>query len=323
MSRYSKYFKLNNGLEIPSLGLGTWLSKPGEVKSAVQVAIEAGYKAIDCAAVYNNEKEVGEGLEAGFKNSGVKRSEIFITSKLWNHQHHPDYVEAGLSETLRDLKTDYVDLYLMHWPQSFKPNKVSNPETRFPKENGRMLIDPTSITETWAAMEKLVDSGRAKSIGISNFNYEETETILKSCRIKPAACQMEFHLYIQQPEYVAFMDKHDIHLEAYSPLANANPVYSKGQSVPQLIEQDVVKNVAKKHGVDPSIVAIAWPINVGVTSLPKSVTTSRIRNNLKAWDLKLDEEDLKKLATLDQKLRFNDPSEAFLYTFYKKLDGKL
>jgi len=171
MALLTNSLKLNNGFEMPLLGLGTWKSKAGEVEVAVESALKCGYRHLDCAACYGNEEEVGAGIRA----SGVPRGEIFITSKLWNNKHHPDDVEAACRKTLADLGLDYLDLYLIHWPHAFKRG-----EEKFPKtEAGDIVYDQTiHPTETWLAMEKLVEKGLVRSIGVSNFNSEQIADIL-------------------------------------------------------------------------------------------------------------------------------------------------
>ena len=246
-------FKLNNGNTIPTLGLGTWLSKPHEVANAVDIALRAGYKSIDCAQIYGNESEVGEGI----KKSGVSRKDFFLTSKLWNNAHSPKYVEPALNKTLKDLGVDYLDLYLMHWPVSFKPG-----DNKFPKDSdGKAIVDSTDFTETWKEMEKMVKNGKCKSIGISNFSKAETERLLKSAEIKPACHQLEMHPYLAQHDFLEWNKKQGIYLAAYSPLGNQNDTYDKGKKYDKIIATEPVKKVAQKHGVDGGQVVLAWALS--------------------------------------------------------------
>ena len=303
---------LSNGLKMPAMQLGTWLSKPNEVSKATEAFLRAGGPAIDCARIYGNEDEVGLGI----KNSGVDPNTIWITSKLWNNAHQPSEVPKAIEATLRDLGVDHLDLYLMHWPVSFKPGGEMIPKA----EDGKAILDDTSITETWAAMEKLVDEGKVKAIGLSNFNKEQTETILKSCRIKPVVAQNELHPYLAQHEFVKWNSERGIHSTAYSPFANLNPIYDKGREVEKLVENPVITKIAEKYGKTGTQIVLAWGITRGTSVAPKSVNPERIKENL-GGDFKLEAQDMAEIDKLDKKLRFNDPSNAFRFQFYEGLDG--
>lgn len=198
-------------------GLGTWKTDPGVVTRVMEGALRIGYRHFDCAAIYGNEKEIGETLAA----LPVPRSNLFITSKLWNSEHAPKDVGPALKQTLQDLKLDYLDLYLVHWPQAFA--KVPNTHIGRLKHahNGSYIYDfSTSLESTWAAMEKLVDRGLVKSIGLSNFNQEQIEAILSVARIKPAVLQIESHPFFAQTPLINFCKKHGIVVTAYSPLGS-------------------------------------------------------------------------------------------------------
>lgn len=276
-------FKLSNGLSIPSIGLGTWQSKPGEVAKAVEAAIKSGYRHIDCAWAYGNEAEVGEGIRAG----GVPREQLFITSKLFELHHKSEHVEAACRDTLKNLGTDYLDLYLMHWPINFESDPPAGvlPTMEHVRKHGDKLVIDTAIADdvsgTWADMEKLVEQGLVKSIGISNFNIYRTKKLLKTAKIKPVANQVELSVQCPQPELVEWMKAHDILVEAYSPLGSTD-----GQ---HLRENPTVVEIAKKHGVNGAAVLISWLIMRGVCVLPKSVTPSRIEANLKTVQLSAEE----------------------------------
>ncbi|KAL1925507.1 uncharacterized protein VTP21DRAFT_390 [Calcarisporiella thermophila] len=280
-------FKLNTGSLMPAVGLGTWLSKPNEVQHAVEVALEAGYRHIDCAHVYGNENEVGLALKN--QASKVPRDKIFITSKLWNSYHRPEHVVEGLNKTLKDLGTDYLDLYLMHWPVAFKPG-----DSLFPTDESKqsVLLDDIDFTETWAAMEKLVETGKVRSIGVSNFNIPRLEKLLKTAKIVPAVNQVELHPYLPQEELVAYCNQKGIHVSAYSPLGN------NLRGMKKVIDEEVVVEVAKKNNKTPAQVLISWAVQRGTSVLPKSVTPDRIRSNFE--DFVLSDEDFAALNALSK-----------------------
>ncbi|KAL1936359.1 hypothetical protein VTP01DRAFT_493 [Rhizomucor pusillus] len=285
-------FKLNTGAEIPAMGLGTWQSKPNEVYDAVLTALQAGYRHIDTAFVYRNEKEVGQAI----KDSGIPREELFITTKLWNTCHRPDLVEAALKKSLANLQVEYLDLYLMHWHVAFQPSAKN-----FPKDaNGNIALDSTDFTETYAAMEKLVGP-RVRAIGVSNFTIHHLEKLLKTAKIVPAVLQVELHPHFPQWDLVNYCAKHNIHVTAYSPL---------GSTASPVMEDGAVSSIATKHKTTPAQVLLAWGIQRGTSVIPKSVTPSRIIQNFQQVTLdKQDIERLDRLGTSVKAKRLLDPSK--------------
>ncbi|PWY93576.1 aldo-keto reductase [Aspergillus sclerotioniger CBS 115572] len=280
-------FRLNSGYEIPAVGLGTWLSKPHEVENAVEAALRAGYRHIDAAAIYQNESEVG----SGWKKSGVPREEIF----LWNTHHHPENVEEAVNKTLKDLQTDYLDLYLIHWPVAFiYQNNFQPPLDPVTK---RFRLADVPISETWKALENLVDSGKVRSIGQDRRASQDRED--------PSGCELN-----RGASILAAVQAHGV-LEgeggqssnilpvAYSPLGNN--IFD----LPRVIDDPQVIEIAKKLNKDPAILLISWAAQRGTAVLPKSVTPSRIESNFK--DFIIPDAEFEALNKLDRNTRYNYP----------------
>lgn len=272
----SKSVKLNTGAEMPTVGLGTWKSKPGEVEHAVEHALKHGYRHIDTAAAYANEAEVGKGI----KQSGVPREQIFLTTKLNNPDHKN--VEEALLESLRKLDTPYIDLWLMHWPAPMTKDMKADKSHDW--------------LDTWKSMEEVYAKhpDKVKAIGVSNFSVEYLERLLKDAKVIPAVNQIELHPSCPQHDVVDFCTKHGIVLTAYSPLGSDNS---------PLLTNETVKKIADKYNVHPANILISLQANrPNVTVLPKSVTKSRIENNFTIVDLT--EEEVKELNDIDKKHHF-------------------
>ncbi|KAL6703279.1 hypothetical protein ACN47E_010067 [Coniothyrium glycines] len=305
-------FKLNTGAQIPAIGFGTWQDKEAQ-EPAVTIALKAGYRHIDTARIYGTEPAVGNAI----KKSGIPREEIFLTTKLWNNAHHPDDVERALDASLKDLGTDYVDLYLMHWPSPF-----ARGDDMFPKDkDGKVKTGDSDYVDTYRAMEKCLESGKARAIGVSNFSKAELESLIKETSVVPAANQIERHPYLQQQSFVDFHKHKGIHVTQYSPFGNQNEIYDAGKNMGKLMDDPVLIEIGKKHGKTGAQVALAWGIASGHSVIPKSKTESRIKSNLDG-DFELPQEDVDKISSIDKKVRFNDPSKNFGWRFFKDLDGK-
>lgn len=257
---------LNDGQHIPQLGFGVWQIPNGKVTAAVTTAIEAGYRHIDTAALYRNEQGVGRAIA----NAGVPREELFVTTKLWNSDHGYDRVMRAFDSSIGKLAMDYVDLYLIHWPAPGQDRYV----------------------ETWPALEKLHADGRARSIGVSNFHIPHLRRLLDETNTVPVINQIELHPNLPQRQLRAFHAEHGITTEAWSPLAQGN-----------LLRDKVIADLAGKHGKSAAQVILRWHLQLGNVVIPKSVTPSRIRENIDLFDFELDENDLGAIAGLDRNRR--------------------
>ena len=269
-------------------------------------------KQLTAGCSYGTEAAVGAALRA----SGVPRGEVFLTTKLWNNAHHPDDVEAALDASLRDLGTDYVDLYLMHWPVAWARGDALRPKDA----DGNVKAGDTDYVDTYRAMEKAMSKGKARAIGVSNFSKGEMIRLLDHASVVPAAHQLELHPYLQQRDFCAWHRQHGILVTQYSPFGNQNDVYTKGQSIGKLIEEPLLQEIGAKHGKTGAQVALAWGIAQGHSVIPKSKTPARIRANLEG-DFKLAANDVERIGQLDRKLRFNDPT-GWGWNFFSDLERR-
>ena len=253
---------LNDGRPMPQLGLGVWQSPREVTAQAVRAALGAGYRSVDTAAIYRNEAEVGEGVRA----SGLDRAEVFVTTKLWNDDQGFDSALRALDASLKRLKMDYVDLYLIHWPAPGQDRYL----------------------ESWKALVRLREEGRARSIGVSNFAAPHLERIVGETGRAPAVNQIELHPRFQQAELRAVHQRLGVATESWSPLGQGG-----------LLADAVVAKVAARHGKTPAQTIIRWHLDLGLIVIPKSVTPSRIAQNFDVFDFKLDAQDLADMATID------------------------
>jgi len=284
--------KMNNGKEIPMFGLGTWKSAAGEVNKTVQDAIDVGYRHIDCALAYSNEHEVGAAIETKIKQGIVKREDLFVTSKLWNTHHRSDLVIQGCKQSLKDLKLDYLDLYLVHWPMAFKEDGDLFPRN----ENGDIIFSDVDYLDTWKEMEKLVSLGLVKTIGLSNFNSQQIQRVLDNCTIKPAMLQVETHPYWNQTKLVDFCKSKGIAVTAYSPFGSPDRPWAKPED-PKLLDDIKLGELAKKYGKSPAQLVLRWLIQRGIVTIPKTVNKNRLAENLNIFDFTLSDEDMTYLYT--------------------------
>ncbi|SIO14494.1 aldo/keto reductase [Halodesulfovibrio marinisediminis] len=296
-----RYLQLLNGDKIPALGLGTYLSPPDQVERAILSALDAGYRHIDCASIYGNEREIGVALRKAFKQ--YPREELWITSKLWCDAHKPDDVLPALTRTLENLGLDYLDLYLIHWPVALKSG-VDFPQ----KPDDYLTLEEVPLRDTWRAMEHCADKEIVRNIGVSNFSIKKLTALLRIAAIPPAVNQIEMHPYQQQQAQVAFARKHNIILTAYRPLASiGTPIKTTdGCNPPPLLNHPLIMTIASKHNCTTAQVLLAWLLQQGVVAIPKSVHPERIQENFKALDVCLDRNDMIAIKELDIGARIID-----------------
>jgi alcohol dehydrogenase (NADP+) len=290
---------LADGTSLPALGLGTWRAAPGEVGAAVRAALKLGYRHIDCASIYGNEAEIGSALTATLTNSGVRRDDLWITSKLWNDCHAPTQVRPALEQTLRDLQQEHLDLYLIHWPVVHRHGVLMASQA-----SDQIPLEQLPLDETWGAMEALVEAGLVRQIGVSNCSAAKLANLLPHCRIRPAMNQVERHPWLQQAALLAFCQQHGIALTAYSPLGSAA---AAGAAAP-LLNDAVINTIAAAHGASPAQVLLAWGLACGTAVIPKSVQPTRLAENLGAAQIQLSASALEQIAQLERGQRFVDGS---------------
>lgn len=266
----SKVYTLSTGATIPAIGLGTWQSTDEEVYNAVLAALEIGYRHIDTATLYRNEEAIGKAIKA----SGIPRKELFITTKLWSSNHNDP--ESAIKESLKKLQLDYVDLYLIHWPVALNPHG-NDPDIPMREDGLRDILYDWSFTKTWDLLEPLVDKGYTKALGVSNCTVSKLEELFKKdLKYPPVVNQIELHPYLPQPKQLEFAKKHNMILEAYSPL---------GSSDSPLLKDESILRLAEKYEVSSATILISWALWRGTIVLPKSVNHARIASNFKTVEL--------------------------------------
>ncbi|WP_080754384.1 aldo/keto reductase [Priestia aryabhattai] len=268
---------LHNGVKMPWLGLGVFKVEEGpELVNAVKTAIVKGYRSIDTAAIYGNEEGVGEGIRQGLKEAGLSREDIFVTSKVWNADLGYEETLAAYETSLQKLGLEYLDLYLIHWPVEGK------------------------YKEAWKALETLYKEEKVRAVGVSNFQIHHLEDLMKDGEVKPVINQVEYHPRLTQKELHAFCQKHDIQLEAWSPLMQG-----------ELLDNDVLKEIAEKHGKSVAQIILRWDLQNGVVTIPKSTKEHRIVENSSLFDFELDTEDVSKINELNQNHRVGPDPDNF------------
>jgi diketogulonate reductase-like aldo/keto reductase len=275
ISNIGETITLHNGVKMPQLGFGVFKVKNGnETVESVKKAVEVGYRAIDTAAIYENEEGVGQAI----RECGVPREELFITSKVWNTEQGYDTTLKAFEDSLNRLGLEYLDLYLIHWPGKDK------------------------YLETWRALEKLYKDGKVKSIGVSNFHIHHLENLLANSEVKPVVNQIELHPLLTQVEIRDYCAKHEIKVESWSPLGRGN-----------LLEEPTINHIAKKHGKSPAQVLIRWHLQHDLIVIPKSITPSRIKENAQVFDFSLSLNEMNQIDALNKNERFGSNPDELLF----------
>ena len=297
-----RQIKLNTGASMPILGAGTWALGDNAVDS-LQQAIKMGYRLIDCAEMYKNEELVGKALNQSIDNGVCKREDLFLTSKLSPYSLFPNKMRDSLHKTLADLKTDYLDLYLIHWPHRLRPRAPSSP--RLSPMFDYSHIEPYRqdwMNEIWAILESYVNAGTIKAIGMSNFTMKQIDNLLESSQIAPAVCQVENHLYFQQSWMKKFLDSKGIAMQAYSPLGSPFFTEQRFDNM-SILKNTTLSGIARKHGITSAQTALAFLMADNKSVIPKTANGKRLRENFDSLNIQLDEQDLMDLRDEDKRTR--------------------
>ncbi|XP_076392581.1 aldo-keto reductase family 1 member A1 isoform X2 [Megachile rotundata] len=313
--------KLLSGYDMPTVGLGTWQAKPEEIESAVSTALNVGYRHIDTAFNYNNEEAIGTVLKKWFAEGG-KREDLFVTSKLPNYGNRPSDVEKFITLSLKKLGLDYLDMYLIHMPFAFKLNESTcTPATN---EDGSYILDfDTDPVSVWKEMEEQVRKGRARSIGLSNFNEKQILNVWENAQIKPSNLQVELHAYLQQNSLRKLCQMHNIIVTAYSPLASPGAKkhfktkYNHNvEDFPDLLGHPIVQKISTEHKRSPAQILLRFLLQLGVVVIPKSSSPERIKANIDLFDFTLNKEEMELLKTLDK----DHYGRIFNFLFFKGVE---
>jgi diketogulonate reductase-like aldo/keto reductase len=266
---------LNNGSgAIPALGFGTLIPDPVATRTATRAALEAGFRALDASERYRNEKEVGEAIQEVFKAGKISRADVFVATKVWNNNHRPERVKPAFEASLKRLQLDYIDLYLIHTPFAFQPGDEQDPRDA----NGNVIYDKgVTLLDTWRALERLVDEGRCKAIGLSDVTLDKAKEIFDAASIKPAVVHVESHPYLPEWELLDYCKKNGIVLQAFAALGHSME--------PKLFEHPVITAIAKRVNKTPAQVLLAWAIQRGTALLTTATTSARIKENFEVSTL--------------------------------------
>lgn len=318
-----------NDKTIPKVGFGLWKISQEDCATAVYNAIKVGYRHLDSACDYGNEKQVGEGIKRAIDDGLCTREDLWVTSKLWNSFHAKEHVELALQKTLDDLQLEYIDLYLIHFPIASKyvaietrypPEWIANPDAKIPK----MELAPVPLIETWQGMEAVYEKGLAKQIGVCNYNSGLLHDLMSYAKIKPSMLQIESHPYLTQEKLIRLAKQYNIDVTAFSPLGALSYLeLDMAGAAESVIEQDVVKHAGLRLGKTPAQIVLRWGIQRGTAIIPKTTRPERLIENLSIFDFELNEQEMVAISALNINRRFNDPGdfcEAAFNTFYPIYD---
>ena len=299
----------------PSVGLGLWKSANETTAGLVHEAIRVGYRHFDCACDYGNEAEAGQGLDLAMKSGLCRREDLWITSKLWNTYHRPEHVRLAVERSLRDLRLDYLDLYLIHFPialdfvpfeKRYPPGWLYEPDAQKPA----MKPARVPIAETWGAMEDLVKAGIVKQIGVANFGISLLRDLLNKAAISPSVLQVELHPYLTQERLLRFCRDSGIAVTAFSPLGALSYVpLGMAEASDSVMEERAVAAAAKAHNRTPAQVLLRWGIQRGTSVIPKTSRYERLEENLQSTDFQLSENEMDAISSMNRNRRFNDPGD--------------
>ncbi|WP_237133119.1 aldo/keto reductase [Pseudohongiella sp. O18] len=299
--------------QMPAVGFGLWKIAKQDTAEMVRQAILAGYRHLDSAADYGNEAEAGDGIRQAIEQGLCTRDELWVTSKLWNTFHRPEHVREACEKSLSDLGLDYLDLYLVHFPISLKYVPIDQrypPEWLFDPEadNPTMEIDPVALSDTWQAMEELVDAGLVRQIGVCNYNSALLHDLMAYARIKPAMLQIESHPYLTQERLIRLASHYELAVTAFSPLGAGSYIeLDMASEQESVLNQPVVRRIADRLQRSPAQVVLRWGVQRGTAVIPKTSRVERLSENINVFDFELGDDDMAAISALNQNRRFNDP----------------
>ena len=284
---------LNHGTgAMPAVGFGTLIPDLLETEKATKTALEVGFRHFDCSERYRNEQAVGKAMQEVFKAGKIQRKDVFVTTKVWNNNHRPERVKPAFDASCKRLQLNYIDCYLVHTPFAFKPGDEQDPRD----EGGQVIYDTgVTLVETWQAMERLVDEGQCKSIGLSNISLEKLKEVVEAARIKPSAVEVESHPYLPEWDLLEYCQRYGIVLLAFAPLGHGMD--------PKLLDHPVIVSIAQRVKKTPAQVLLAWSVQRGTAFLTTSTNPSRIQENFELSTIPT--ESMKEIEGIAERIRFN------------------